>query len=382
MFALFPLLEEKRTSIQGLQDFIVDEDSNDEPFIDEAFERWHEKFSYDQNWFDLYHAFTLWCLEQQHGFRLLCHLLAFGQARIFHPSLPSVVPDWSQSRQYLDSLPGPVTLRSQPFKRGPVPHDMLKIKDNTIIMLEAYGQGQVLHLVEIQAPGTGPQTIRKLLEQFLRQARRHISCTGDGDNTSHVDSLFAGMPPFYYLLCAISKILCASPRLFEHDSIFHIDPSYIHRDSIAAKIELWLEHLLEGVWNDAWKSQHHFELVEATEDMTELMSDTSGDNIPTRVDKLLQNYSLYQLCNGIVGLSPRGLRKGDWVVDFPDGQSQGEVVVPAPHNSYLFIALRPMVYQLGVLCKRGVRPAKSQILGPCFSSIRLQSRHITRFELC
>lgn len=32
------------------------------------------------------------------------------------------------------------------------------------------------------------------------------------------------------------------------------------------------------------------------------------------------------------------------------------------------MALRPMVYQPGVLCKRGVRPARSQILGLYFGS--------------
>lgn len=145
---------------------------------------------------------------------------------------------------------------------------------------------------------------------------------------------------FRKIISVISKILCATPELFQPRSALRSDTSFEARYSIGLKIEFWLEQLLStsakpGFWD---------------EDLCELNGDANADTIPMRIQKLLENYSLYQLCSGAVGLGTKDLQKGDLIVDFPEGHLQDEIVVPAPHDSHLSAALRPCSSRATQLC--------------------------------
>jgi hypothetical protein len=376
LFALSLLLKKQTRPREGYDGSDFEEEDSEKDSKKDRFEEgtcddWYQEFSYDQGWSDLYRGFALMSIERHHGLRLLFHLFAFGQARVRNASLPSWVPDWSNRRRFIHSLPGPDFIRSTPFEDGRIPANVLTVGKDSAVMLEACEQGEVLQVIGNWASDTSLSDVRSLLSKFLLHVRDQGSCRMHGGHSTTEGAIFPSSS-FRHVISAISKILCATPGLFQHRSTFFSDTSFEARYSIGLKIELWLEQLLKSSTKPGLRY----------EDLCELTGDANADTIPTRIRNLLERYSLYRLCSGVVGLGPQDLQNGDLIVDFPDGHLQGIIAVTAPHISYLSTALRPFSSRPQQLCRFFGDSPKSQILGPCFSPVRLECDHCTKFELC
>lgn len=391
LFALLPLLKEEILFIKGSEvSDSEDEASEGECPDDNRPVAWYEDFSYRNKWSDSYRQCAIKCIEKGLGYKLLCHIIGFGRARDLDESLESWVPNWSQSRSFVDSLPGPTSTRSISFEQEWIPSDVLTFEagSNKKVLLRACVQGQVVHIAKIEASNTSRSNVRTILRQFLYRLKYRRSCETHDDQSAEdvtipLGTLSSDLPVI------IGRILSASPSLFQRHSTFFSDTSFVNRGYVACKIEGWLNHLMDertvpGFWDDDLQDEDLLELRDQieTEDFYELVRDTEARNVPDWIHRLLSEYSLYQLCSGFVGLGPRELQKGDLVVDFPNGRLPGKIIVPAPHGSRIFAALHPMVPQPRVLCDPCVNPPKSRIVGPCFSPM-LQCRDIvTSIPLC
>jgi hypothetical protein len=339
--------------------------------------------SYSDEWVASYKALALRSIKQRRGANLLCHIFAFGIGATQNAALPSWVPDWSKARRYADFLTEEATFSMEHMEHA----DVLKVnrRDGSCVSIQGTDHGKVCLVIGGWSPDIGLAEVQNYLAKFVCQTYAHVACGVHGK--------IHNMAKSGKLVRDIARMLSAIPAASEPrfgpfgGGEIPIESKWSIRDQITS----FINSTLRG--GNGHRDPNGARQILSHEFICHFRL-------------LLAQNSLYHLCNGVVGLGPQDLQKGDFAVGFWRSETPGShnpLMKPRrgihsswgvsyDHNLCMTAALHP-THQLtpdGHCLPRQQRQkfhklhkldGSSKLLGPCFSQEFFTKRSSEEFKL-